>query len=54
MRNDRTFQTSDIPLNRYRKREGIVVKTIVSDAKVFTQLRSIMSLSLLIGSGRLF
>lgn len=30
------FWTFDIPLDRYRKREGTVVKTIVSDAKVST------------------
>ena len=34
--NGHVFRTYDIPLDRYRKREGTVVKTIVSDAKVST------------------
>jgi len=36
MRNSHIFWISDISLDRYRKREGTVVKTIVSDAKVST------------------
>ena len=38
-----TFRASDIPLDRYRKREGAVVRTIVSDVKVSTLAAPILS-----------
>lgn len=54
MRISRVFRAFDIPLDRYRKREGTVVKTIVSDAKVLTLSALIMHSPLLSEPNRLF